>query len=137
MLIPILRAEVGPNPAAGKDEIMFCCGQLIDQGLGQHVLCDERDDKLAPGGLLLELEKCPHSGCGARFGTVPSRNLEHQDTIHHCILSFVCAVCRGCFVMEDALLCHVIRGHVGPKGFEVDMNRKHRECYLVKVPYMY
>ena len=86
-------------------------------------MCDGKEDKLTSGGLLLELEKCPQSGCGARFGMAPLTNLEHQDTIHHCILSFVCTACRGCFVMDGAPLHHVTGGHGGPEGFEVDMNR--------------
>ena len=87
--IHFFRAEVDSDPATDKDEIMFCCGQLIAHGLGEHILCDGKEDKLASDMLLLELEKCPHSGCGARFGMAPLRNLEHQDTIHHCILSFI------------------------------------------------
>ena len=128
------RAEVDSDPAASKDEIMFCCGQLIAHGLGEHILCNGKEDKFTSGMLLLELEKCLHSGCGARFGMAPLRNLEHQDTIHHCILSFIC---RGCFVTEGVLLHHIVKGHGGPKGFEVNMNMKHREHYLVKISYMY
>ena len=131
------RVEVDSNPAMGKDEIMFCCGQLIAQGLGEHILCNGKEDKLASGTLLLELEKCPHSGYGARFQMAPLRNLEHQDTIHCCVLSFVCGACRWCFVMEGALLHHIIMGHGGPEGFEVDMNMKHGEHYLVKISHVY
>ena len=120
----------------GKDEMMFCCGQLIAHGLGEHVLCDGKKDKFTLGLLLLELEKCPHSGCGARFGMKPLRNLEHQDTIHRYILSHLCGVCRGCFMTEGVLLCHIMKGHGGHEGFEVDMNIKHGECYLVKTSYM-
>ena len=135
-LFLFFRAEVDSNPAAGKDEIMFCCGQLIAHGLGKHILYDGKEDKFASGVLLLELEKCPHSGCGARFGMAPLRNLEHQDTIHCCILSFICRVCRGCFMTEGALFYHIIKGHGAPKGFEVNMNMKHWERYLVKISYM-
>ena len=136
LYLSLFRVEVDSDPATGKDEIMFCCEQLIAQGLSEHILCNGKD-KLASGGLLLELEKCPHSGCGARFGMVPLRNVKHQDTIHRCILSFVCGACRGCFVMEGVLLRHIIRGHGGPKGFVVNMNMKHGERYLVKVSYVY
>ena len=140
LLIPpfslFFRAKVESDPATGNDEIMFCCGQLIAHGLGEHVLCHGKEDKFTLGLLLLELEKCPHSGCGARFGMTPLRNLEHQDTIHHCILSYLCGACRGCFVTEGSLLHHIMKGHGGPKGFEVNMNIKHGECYLVKTSYM-
>ena len=112
------RAEVDSDPAAGKDEIMSCCGQLIAHGLGEHILCNGKKGKFTSGVLLLELEKCPHS----RFGIAPLRNLENQDTIHHCILSFICRACRGYFVTEGALLHHIIKGHGGPEGFEVNMN---------------
>ena len=71
------------DPTIGTEDLMFCCGQLIagnwDQ---QHLLCNGVEDKYAVGGLVMEMEKCPHPGCGARFVMSPSRNLKHQDTIH-------------------------------------------------------
>ena len=129
------RVEVDTDPTAGRDEVMFCCGQLVAKGFSQqHLLCNGEEDKLTTGRLLLELEKCPHSGCGARFPMAPVRNLEHQDTMHHAILSYICATCRACFVSEGVLLCHVIKDCGGPRGFEIDMNRRHGEHYCVKVP---
>ena len=130
------RVEADIDPTAGRDKVMFCCGQLVAKGHGQqHLLCNGEEDKLTTGGLLLELEKCPH--LWARFPMAPLRNLEHQDTIHHAILSYVCATCRGCFVSEGTLLCHVIKSHGGPRGFKIDMNKRHGEHYHVKVPYIY
>ena len=102
----------------------------------QHLLCDG-EDNYAVGGLVMEMEKCPHMGCGAKFVMSPSRNLQHQDTIHRAILSYICRACRGCYVTEGALISHIIKGHGGPAGFEADMNRKHGECYLIQVSYSY
>ena len=71
------------DPAVGTDDLMFCCGQLVAKSLGQqHLLCDCVEDSYAVGGLIMEMEKCPHLGCGARFVMSPSRTLEHQDTFH-------------------------------------------------------
>ena len=55
------------------------------------------------GGLVIELERCPHIGCGSCFTMNPLKNIAHQDTIHRCVISYSCGVCRGCYVMEGAL----------------------------------
>ena len=50
----------------GTDELMACCGQLLasdrDQG---HSLYDGKEDPYRIGGLAIEMEGCPHRGCGA------------------------------------------------------------------------
>ena len=126
------------DPAISTDDLMFCCSQLIAKSLGQqHLFCDCVEDNNAVGGLVMEMEKCPHLGCGARFVMSPSRNLEHQDIIHQAILSYIGGACRGCYVTEGALICHIIKGHGGPADFEADINRKHSECYLIQVSYPY
>ena len=126
------------DPAIGTDDLMFCCSQLIAKGLGQQrFTCNGMEDNYAVGGLVMEMEKGPHLGCRARFFMSPSRNLEHQDTIHQAILSYICGACRGCYVMKGALSHHIIKGHGGPAGFEAVMNRKHGECYLVQISYSY
>ena len=120
------------------DELKICCGQLVSMATGwQHRLCDGREDEYHIGGLVIELEKCPHMGCGSRFSMNPIKNIAHQDLVHHSILLHSCAICRGCYVMEGALHRHVIRGHGGPVGFEVGMNEKHGPEYMIKVPLNY
>ena len=52
------------DPAVGTDDLMFCCSQLVAKSLGQqHLLCDGVEDNYAVGGLVMEMEKCPHPGC--------------------------------------------------------------------------
>ena len=67
----------------------------------------------------------------------PLKNLAHQDTVHRSIILYSCGVCRGCYVMEGALNCHIIWGHGGPVGFEADMNQKHGAEYVLKVQFDY
>ena len=86
------------------------------------------------GGLSIKLEKCPHPGCGAWFYAFPGQNLQHQDSIHHGVLGYICAVCRGIYVLEGALMHHIIHG---PEGFERDMDIHHEERYYMKVSYTF
>ena len=85
----------------------------------------------------MELDTCSHFNCGASFSMHPLQNLAHQDTIHRLSILFSCGACRACFVTEGALIHHIIRGHGGPIGFEVDMNEKHGPKYVLKVPHQY
>ena len=89
------------------------------------------------GGMVIELEKCPHLNCGVRFSMHLLKNLTHQDTVHQSVILYSCGACRACFVTEEAFTHHVIRGHSGPVGFEVDMNEKHGEEYILRVPFKY
>ena len=89
----------------GSDELMACCRQLLASDRGQeHSLCDGKEDPYRIGGLAIEMEGCPHRGCGAQFFSSPMHNLQHQDSIHRAILAYVCAACRGIFVSEEALI---------------------------------
>ena len=133
LLFYVIRMVADVNPAIGTDDLMFCWGQLIAKSLEQHLLCDGVEDNYAVGELVMEMEKCPHPGCGARFVMSPPRNLKYQDTIHRAILSYICGASRGCYVMEGTLICHIIKGHGGPAGFEADRNRKHSERYLSSI----
>ena len=112
------RMPVQEDTEKGTDELRMCCGQLLTNKRDvEHSLGDGEEDLYMVGGLSIELECCPHRGCGARFLSL-MENLRHQDTIHHAILSYVCAACRGIYVTEGAFICHVICGHCGPAGFE-------------------
>ena len=96
------------------DELKICCGQLISKEAGwQHKLCDGDEDGYHMGGLIIELEKCPCFGCGARFYMNPLKNIAHQDVVHRCIILFSCGVFRGGYVTEGALHHHVLQGHGG------------------------
>ena len=120
------------------DELRFCCGQLISKGSGfKHKLCDGKEEVYHMGGMVIELEKCPHLNCGACFSMYPLKNLAHQDTVHRAIMLYSCGACRACYIMEEAFTHHIIQGHGGPVGFEVDMNKKHGAEYVVKVPSKY
>ena len=89
------------------------------------------------GGLSIELEKCPHPGCGAWFYTSPTQNLQHQDFVHRGVLAYICAACRGIYISEGALVHHIIHGHNGPVGFKRDMDNRHGERHCTKVLYTY
>ena len=89
------------------------------------MLCDGEEEPYRVGVLTIELQKCPHHGYGARFYSSPTLNLQHQDTIHHAILAYICRACRGICVSEGAFVHHVILRHDGPTGFERDMNIRH------------
>ena len=130
------RAAVPANDL--DDELKICCGQLISNEVGwQHKLCDGNEEDYHVGGLVIELERCPHTGCGSWFHMNPLKNIVHQDIVHHCIILYSCRVCRGCYIMEGALHRHVLWSHGGPVGFEVGMNQKHGPEYMIKVPFNY
>ena len=58
------------------DELRGCCGQLLATNQeSEHTLGDGVEEVYRVGGLLIELEKCPHPGCGAWFYASPSQNL--------------------------------------------------------------
>ena len=131
------RAAVSAD--SPPDELKLCCGQLISKESGwEHKHCNEKEeDYHVGGGLVIELERCPHANCGSRFSMHPLKNLAHQDTIHRSIILYSCGACRACYVTEGAFNCHIIQGHGGPVRFEVDMNQKHGAEYVLKVPVNY
>ena len=91
------------------DELKICCSQLISKEAGwQHRLCDGKEEEYHVGGLIIELERCPHSGCGSRFHMNPLKNIAHQDIVHHSVILYSCGVCRGEYVMEGALHQHIL-----------------------------
>ena len=121
-----------------RDELKICCGQLISNEVGwQHKLCDGNEEDYHVGGLVIELERCPHTGCGSRFHVNPLKNIAHQDIVHRSIILYSYGVCRWCYVMEGALHHHVLWGHGSPVGFEVRVNQKQRPEYMIKVPFNY
>ena len=85
----------------GTNELMACCEQLLAKDRGQeHSLCDGKEDPYKIGGLAIEMEGCPHRGCGAHFFSSLMQNLQHQDSIHRAILAYVCATCWGMFMSK-------------------------------------
>ena len=125
------------NVDEGTEDLRMCCGQLLAiNHEHEHTLCDSKEDAYSMGGLSIELERCPHGGCGARFFS-PGQNLQHQDSMHRAILSYVCGVSQGIYVMEGAFICHVIQGQGRPEGFESDMNKRHGAQFGIKVPYTF
>ena len=122
----------------GTDELQGCCGQLLATNHEcEHLLCNGVEEAYSIEGLSIELEKCPHPGCGAWFYSSPNQNLQHQDSVHHRVLAYVCGACRGIYVSVGALVHHIIHGHTGPVGFERDMNVRHGERHCTKVSYTY
>ena len=120
----------------GTDDLWACCGQLlVTNHEHEHTLCDEEEEPYRVGGLSIELEKCPHPNCGVQFYSSPTRNLQHQDSVHHAILAYVCGACRGIYVSEGAFVCHIIHWHNGPLGFKRDMNIRHGERHCTRVSY--
>ena len=120
------------------DELKICCGQLILRKAGwEHKMCDGNEEDYHVGGLVIELERCSHIGCGLCFNMNPLKNIAHQDIVHHSIILYSCGVCRGCYMLEGALNWHIIQGHGGPVSFEVGMNQKHGPDYMTKVPFNY
>ena len=122
----------------GTDELQGCCGQLLVTNCEcEHTLFDGVEEAYRVGGLSIELEKCPHSGCGAQFYSSPTQNLWHQDSVHCLVLAYVCGACRGIYISEGALVHHIIHGHNRPAGFERDMNVRHGERCHTKILYTY
>ena len=119
-------------------ELWECCRQLLANRESKHTLCDGMEEAYGVGGgLSINLEKCPHPGCGARFYASPGQNLQHQDSIHCGVLGYICVACRGIYVLEGALMHHIIHGHNGPEGFKKDMDIRHGERYCTKVSYTF
>ena len=122
----------------GTDELQGCCGQLLAINCeSEHTLCDGVEEAYRVGGLSMELEKCPHPGCGAWFYASPTQNLQHQDSVHRGVLAYICGACRGIYVSEGALGHHIIHWYNGPVGFERDMDIRHGERHCTKVLYTY
>ena len=87
----------------GTDELRGCCGQLLATNCEcKHTLCDGVEEPYRVGGLSIELEKCLHPGCGARFYSSPTQNLQHQDSFHHGVLAYVYGACRGMYISEGS-----------------------------------
>ena len=83
------------------DELKICCGQLISREASwEHKMCDGNEEDYHVGGLVIELERCPHIGCGSCFNMNPLKNIAHQDIVHRSIILYSCGVCRGCYVSE-------------------------------------
>ena len=120
------------------DELKMCCGQLISRKSGwKHKHCKGKEEDYHMGGLVIELERCPHVNCGSHFSMSPLKKLAHQDTVHRSIILYSCGACRCCYISEGALHHHIIQGHSGLIGFEADMNQKHGAEYVLKVPFDY
>ena len=100
-------------------------------------VCDSKEEEYHIGGLVIELERCPHTGCGSRIHMNPLKNIAHQDIVHHSVIVYSCGVCRGGYVTEGALHHHILWSHGGPVSFEVGMNEKHGPEYMIKVPLSY
>ena len=130
------RAAVSAN--GPPDELKTCCGQLISRESGwEHKHCSGKEEDCHVGGLVIELERCPHVNCGSHFSMNPLKNLAHQGTVHWSIILYSCGSCRGCNVTEGALNHHIIWGHSGLVRFEGDLNQKHGAEYVLKVPFNY
>ena len=114
------------------DELQECGHLLATNRESEHTLCDGVEEAYRVGGLSIKLEKCPHPGWGAQFYASPGQNLRHQDSVHCGVLGYICVACRGIYVLEGALMHHIIHGHDGPEGFEMDMDIRHRERYCTK-----
>ena len=91
------------------DDLKMSCGQLLASNHEhEHTMCYSVEDDYSVGGLSVELERCPHGGCGVQFFSSPGQNLQHQDSVHCAILSYVCGACRGIFVTEGFFIPHII-----------------------------
>ena len=64
-------------------------------------MCDGNEEDYHVGGLVIELERCPHIGCVLRFSMNPLKNIAHQDIVHQSIILCSCGVCRGCYVTGE------------------------------------
>ena len=79
-LVYFTRMLVQEDLEEGMHELWGCCGQLLATNHEcEHTLCDGVEEAYRVGGLSIELEKCPHPGCGAQFYSSPTQNLQHQD----------------------------------------------------------
>ena len=75
-LIYFTRMPVQEDMEEGTDELQGCCEQLLATNCKcEHTLCDGVEEAYRVGGLSIELEKCPHPGCGAWFYSSPTQNL--------------------------------------------------------------
>ena len=64
-LIYFTRMSAREDLKEGTDELQGCCGQLLATNHQcEHTLCDGGEEPYRVGGLSIELEKCPHPGCG-------------------------------------------------------------------------
>ena len=125
------RMPVQEDLEEGMDELRGCCRQLLATNHEcEHMLCDGVEEAYKVGGLSIEIEKCPHHGCGAQFYASPTQNLQHQDSVHCGILAFVCGACRCIYISEGALVYHIIHRHNGPVGFERSVQKfcTHIKC---------
>ena len=137
-LIYFTRMPAQEDLDEGMDELQVCCGQLLANNREhEHTLCDGGEEPHRVGGLSIKLEKCPHPSCGVQFYSSPTQNLQHQDSVHHVILAYVCGACRGIFVSEGAFVHHIIHRHNGAAGFEKDMNIRHGRRHRTRVSYTY
>ena len=137
-LIYFTRMPVQEDLKEGMDELWECCGQLlVTNRKCEHKLCDGVEEVYRVGGLSIELEKCSHPGCGVRFYSSPTQNLQHQDSVHRGVLAYVCGVGRGIYISEGALVHHLIHRHNGPVGFKRDMSARHGKRHRTKVSYTY
>ena len=101
----------------GTDKLQGCCGQLLATNREcEHTLCDGVEEAYRVGGLSIELEKCPHPGFDARFYAFPNQNLQHQDSIHHGVLAYICGACRGIYISEGPLCATLFKGTTGQWG---------------------
>ena len=74
------------NMDEGTDDLKMCCGQLLASNHEhEHTLCNSEEDDYSVEGLSIELERCPHGGCGVQFFSSPDQNLQHQEV---CIRPF-------------------------------------------------
>ena len=109
--MPVQDLEVG------TDELRGYCGQLLPTNHEcEHMLCDGVEEAYGVGGLSIELEKCPHPGCGAWFYASPTQNLQHQDSIHHGVLAYICGACRVYTFPRGPLCITLFMGTTGQWG---------------------
>ena len=64
------KAAVSADDPPNK--LKMCCGQLILRESGwEHKHCNGKEEDYHVGGLVIELERCPHVSCGSRFSMNP------------------------------------------------------------------
>ena len=104
------------------DELKICCGQLISKEAGwQNKLCNGNEEDYHVGGLVIELERCPHTGCGSRFHMNPLKNIAHQDIVHHCVILYLGGLCN-----RRALTSSYLMGAQWPSWFQSRNESKSR-----------